>query len=94
MGAHSRISNEECRNNLGDKNGIFEEIIRCKDDNNVLNQIGRVTHGREVLYDMIRNNLNDIFKLRDYLFLEISLESYVRQLVEKILHIIKFSTIY
>ena len=78
---------EECRNALGDKRGVFEEIIKCKDDNNVLNQIGRVTNGREVLYNLIKNNLNDIFKLRDFLFLEISLESYVRQLVEKILHI-------
>ena len=58
----------------------MHEIIRCKDDKNVINQIRRVAEGREILQGIIKNNLKDHGKLRDFLFFELSLEAYMRQL--------------
>ena len=66
---------------------IFNDLIYNKDTNDILNQIRRVTEARETLDNIIKNNLNDINKLRDILFFELSLEIYLRQLVEKIIHI-------
>lgn len=68
-------------------NGKLDDIIRNKDDHDTLRQIWRVAEGREILQEIIKNNLNDNNKLRDILFFEVSLEVYVRQLVEKIIHI-------
>ena len=72
-----------------DNNGkrIFDEVIRNKDTQDIMNQIKRVTEAREYLQNIMKHNLNDIKKLRDILFFELSLEIYVRQLVEKIIHI-------
>ena len=66
---------------------VFNDLIYNKDTNDILNQIRRVTEARETLDNIIKNNLNDINKLRDILFFELSLEIYLRQLVEKIIHI-------
>ena len=77
---------DQCKYMIGN-NGKLHEIIRCKDDQNVINQIRRVAEGRESLQGIIKSNLKDHGKLRDVLFFELSLEVYVRQLVEKIIHI-------
>ena len=77
---------EQCKYIIGN-NGKLDEIIRCKDDQNVINQIRRVAEGRECLQGIIKNTLRDSGKLRDVLFFELSLEVYVRQLVEKVIHI-------
>ena len=77
---------EQCKYMIGN-NGKLDEIIRCKDDQNVINQIRRVAEGRECLHGIIRNNMGDCGKLRDVLFFELSLEVYMRQLVEKVIHI-------
>ena len=77
---------DQCKYIIG-SDGKFEEILKNKNDKYVVNQIRRVTEGRETLYNIIRNNLKDGKKLRDLLFFELSLEIYVRQLVEKIIHI-------
>ena len=77
---------EQCKYMIGN-NGKLDEIIRCKDDQNVINQIRRVAEGRENLQNIIKGVLRDSGKLRDVLFFELSLEVYVRQLVERIIHI-------
>ena len=77
---------EQCKYIIGN-NWKLDDIIRNKDDKDVINQIRRVTEGREELHNIIKNNLNDWGKLRDVLFFELSLEIYVRQLVERIIHI-------
>ena len=71
----------------GNNNPKFEDIIRNKDDQDVVRQIRRVAEGRELLEGMIKSNVNNVWKLRDLLFFEMSLEIYVRQLVEKVIHI-------
>jgi alpha-glucan,water dikinase len=68
-------------------NSEFYEIIRYKNDWDTLKQIWRVTDGREALNKLIHSNLKDSGKVRDLLFYDICLESYLRQLVEKIIHI-------
>ena len=77
---------EGCKYVLGN-NQKFEEIIRNKDDQDAVRQIRRVAEGREQLQNIIKANLNSNDKLRDLLFFEVSLEVYVRQLVEKVIHI-------
>ena len=71
----------------GNAKKIFDDIIRNKDTNDIINQIKRVTEARETLQNIMKHNINNIQKLRDILFFELSLEIYVRQLVEKIIHI-------
>ena len=72
---------------LGDK--VFEDIINDKNSNDYINQIKKVTNGRKILKNLIKNivyeNHND--KLRDVIFFDISLEDYLRQIIEKIIHI-------
>ena len=68
-------------------NGKLDDIIRNKDDHDILRQIWRVAEGRDVLQNIIRQNMRDSGKLRDLLFFEVALEVYVRQLVEKVIHI-------
>ena len=58
-----------------------------KDDWDTLKQIWRVTNGREILKNLIENALNDHGKLRDLLFFDDALQLYLRQIIEKILHI-------
>ncbi len=65
----------------------FNEILYFKDDWDTLKQIWRVTTGREALNGIINGALNDHGRLRDLLFFDSSLEMYLKQLVEKILHI-------
>ena len=77
---------EQCKYIIGD-NFKLDDIIRSRNDIYVINQIRRVTEGREVLQEIIPEYLEDGNKLRDLLFFEISLEIYVRQLVEQIIHI-------
>ena len=85
------MSFESCRNYIG-KSGInlMEKIIQKKDDidfNEVINQIKRVTDLRYILQQVIYFYLDNNTILREVLFLDLSLEVYVRQLVEKIIHI-------
>ena len=85
------MSFESCRNYIG-KTGIniMEEIIRRKDENNcdqVIAQIKRVTELRDILQQVIIFFMDSNTILREVLFLDLSLEVYVRQLVEKIIHI-------
>ena len=47
---------DQCKYMIGN-NGKLDEIIRCKDDQNVINQIRRVAEGREILQGIIKNNL-------------------------------------
>jgi alpha-glucan,water dikinase len=77
---------EQCKYLIGN-NSKLDDIINNKDDKDVLRQLKRVTEGREELQGIIRNNINDWGKLRDVLFFELSLEIYMRQLVERIIHI-------
>lgn len=68
-------------------NQKLDDIIRNKDDYDTIRQIRRVAEGREQLQNIIKSNLNSTDRLRDLLFFEVSLEVYVRQLVEKVIHI-------
>ena len=76
-----------CKNFIGDICYQMDDILRNKYSDNVLEQIKRVTECRERLQGVIRGLLNNDKNLREVLFLELSLEVYVRQLVEKIIHI-------
>ena len=85
------MSFESCRNYIGRTGiNIMEQIIQNKDDNNcneVIKQIQRVTELRTILQQVIYFYLDNNTILREVLFLDLSLEVYVRQLVEKIIHI-------
>ena len=85
------MSFESCRNYIGRTGiSIMEQIIQNKDDNNcngVIKQIQRVTELRAILQQVIYFYLDNNTILREVLFLDLSLEVYVRQLVEKIIHI-------
>jgi len=65
----------------------MNEILRNKETNDVIGQIRRVAELREELDGIIKREIGNNGKLREVLFLEISLEVYVRQLVEKVIHI-------
>ncbi len=53
-----------------------------------LKQIFRVTDSRDLINNcIIKGNINDANRVRDLLFLDLCLENYLRQLVEKIIHI-------
>ena len=65
----------------------MNEILKNKETNDVIGQIRRVAELREELDGIIRREIGNNGKLREVLFLEISLEVYVRQLVEKVIHI-------
>ena len=80
---------ESCKNFIGNCCGKMDEILKNKDNNDIINQIKRVAECRENLQNVIKNILKDSGKLREVLFLELSLEIYVRQLVEKVIHIQK-----
>ena len=81
---------EGCKNYIGN-NAInkMEEILKNKETEDIITQLNRVAELREVLEKIIKDLINkgDNMKLREVLFLEISLEIYVRQLVEKMIHI-------
>ena len=82
------LSFEQCKYCFSEKDcKFFEDLIKNKDSIETINLIENVTKGREILQNILKNNLDDIKKLRDILFFELSLEVYVRQLVEKIIHI-------
>ena len=74
---------------LGDKNNVFEDIINNKNNNDYIKQIDKITNGRKIIKNLIKNivdeNHND--KLRDIIFFDISLEDYLRQTIEKIIHV-------
>ncbi len=74
---------------INDKCYIFDDIINNLNCDNVIKQIERVTFGRKILKDIIFDIIKsgDCNKVRDILFFDISLENYIRQLVEKIIHI-------
>ena len=81
---------EGCKNYIGN-NAInkMEEILNNKETTDIIPQLNRVANLREELDKIIKDLINkgDNNKLREVLFLEISLEIYVRQLVEKMIHI-------
>ena len=81
---------EGCKNFIGN-NAInkMEDILRNKETTEIIPQLQKVSELREELNAIIKNLINkgDNIKLREVLFLEISLEIYVRQLVEKMIHI-------
>ena len=66
---------------------IFNEIIYFKDDWDTMKQIWRVTNGRECLLGLMNGCLDDLGRLRDLLFFDGALVIYLRQIVEKIIHI-------
>ena len=72
---------------FGNNYQVFNEIIYFKDDWDTLKQIWRVTNGREILKNLVENSLSDHGKLRDLLFFDDALQLYLRQIIEKILHI-------
>ena len=81
---------EGCKNFIGNTSiNKMEDILKNKETNDVISQLGKVADLREELEKVIKNLINsgDNMKLREVLFLEISLEVYVRQLVEKMIHI-------
>ena len=65
----------------------MNEILKNKETNDVIGQIRRVAELREELDGIIKREIGNNGKLREVLFLEISLEVYVRQLVERVIHI-------
>ena len=81
---------EGCKNYIGN-NAInkMEEILKNKETTDIIPQLKKVAELREELGKIIKDLINkgDNMKLREVLFLEISLETYVRQLVEKMIHI-------
>ena len=82
------LTYQQCKYAFNDKEiQIFDFIVNYNNDSNIIFLIQKVTEAREFLHKIIINNLNDINKLRDILFFELSLEIYVKQLVEKIIHI-------
>lgn len=76
---------------LGNEFKKIEEIICNKNDWDTIKQMNRVTEGRigltNLIYGLAAGQSPDLNKLRDLLFLDLALEAYMRQLVEKIIHI-------
>jgi alpha-glucan,water dikinase len=72
---------------FGDQYGLFEDIIKNKDHWDTLQQIYRVSKGRDSLQNIIYKSKGDVSRCRDLLFFDICLESYLRQLVERIIHV-------
>ena len=78
---------DQCKYALGNDYKVFSDIIYFKDDWDTLKQIWRVTNGREILKNLIGNSLSDHGKLRDLLFFDDALQIYLRQIIERIIHI-------
>ena len=78
---------EQAKYAFGENEDVFNEIIDYKDDWDTIKQIWRVTKGRECLHDLIHESLDDIEKLKDLLFFDGALIIYLRQIIEKIIHI-------
>ena len=79
---------EECKGIIGGNAcNKMEDIIRNKDVNDIIGQMRRIAQLREELDVIIKREIGNYGKLREGLFLELSLEVYVRQLVEKVIHI-------
>ena len=79
---------EGCKGIIGNNAcNKMEDIIKNKDTNDVIGQMKRVAELREELDGIIKREIGNNGKLREVLFLELSLEVYVRQLVEKVIHI-------
>ena len=87
---------EGCKNYIGN-NAInkMEDILKNKETTDIIPQLKKVAELREELGKIIKDLINkgDNMKLREVLFLEISLETYVRQLVEKVIHIKIFTNL-
>lgn len=78
---------DQCKYAIAYKQNVFNEIIHFKDDWDTMKQIWRVTEGREELNNVIMGNLDDHGRLRDLIFFDSALEIYLRQIIEKIIHI-------
>ena len=78
---------------IGNKCYVFDDIIKnkdVKDTNAIIGQIEKVVNGRKITTDILNNiciHDNNSDKVRDLVFFDLSLESYLRQLIEKIIHI-------
>jgi len=76
---------------LGNVYNKIDDIISQRNDWDTIKQMYRVTEGRfgltNLINDMTMSKSPDLNKLRDLLFLDLALENYMRQLVEKIIHI-------
>ena len=74
---------------IGDKCYVFDDIVNNKNSPDVLGLIGKVTYGRNILDGIIGGvvGCGDSGKMRDLIFLDIALEDFLRQLIEKIIHI-------
>lgn len=78
---------QEARNHVGnDTKGMMDDLLRNFGDHDTLRQMERVTKLRYNLHfsHMDRSNR---WKLKDILFLDLALESYIRALTERIIHI-------
>ena len=78
---------DQCKYALGGNEQVFNEILYFKDDWDTLKQIWRVTNGREILHGLIEGALQDHGRLRDLLFFDDALQLYLRQIIERILHV-------
>lgn len=66
----------------------FQDIISNKDHWDTLKQIERVTQGRQSLSNIILGSAHDVGRVRDLIFFDLCLETYLRQCVEKIIHVV------
>ena len=66
---------------------IMDDVLKNTNDSDVIKQISRVTKVREQLQNTLKSAVGNMNKLRELIFFELALELYVRQLVEKIIHI-------
>ena len=80
------LSNEATQHVGNDTKSMMDDVLKNFGDHDTLRQMERVTKLRSNLntYHLDRGNLR---KLKDILFLDLGLESYVRTLTEGIMHI-------
>ena len=78
------IMANQARSHLHELNSLIDEILHNIHHWDVLKQMGRVTHFRTQIKPKLNNP--NVYVFRDLLFLDIALQFYVRNLVEKIIH--------
>ena len=66
---------------------IMDDVLKNTNDSDVIKKINRVKKVREQLQNTLKSAVGNMNKLRELIFFELALELYVRQLVEKIIHI-------
>jgi hypothetical protein len=70
----------------GDTQGLMNDVLKNYGDYDTLRQMERVTRLRQNLNSNHMDRGNK-YKLKDIMFLDLGLESYVRVLTERIMHI-------